>query len=210
MEKGMSIMGMWETISAQFGKPTGFLGIVAGIIMAKRASNLERDDWAMSLLRLRPTDRVLEIGFGPGIAIRHMSEVVTEGVIWGIDHSEVMFRQASKRNKKALLEGRVKLLLSSVSVVTSLGGQVDKILDINSLQFWESPVDDLKKLRTYLAPGGTIVLVHQPRKPGSTDHDTEQSGSKYADYLEKAGFREISVEKRTMKPVSAVCVVGRV
>jgi len=203
-------MGMWETISAQFGKPTGFLGIVAGIIMAKRASNLERDDWAMSLLRLRPTDRVLEIGFGPGIAIRHMSEVVTEGVIWGIDHSEVMFRQASKRNKKALLEGRVKLLLSSVSVVTSLGGQVDKILDINSLQFWESPVDDLKKLRTYLAPGGTIVLVHQPRKPGSTDLDTEQSGSKYADYLEKAGFREISVEKRTMKPVSAVCVVGRV
>jgi len=203
-------MGMWETISAQFGKPTGFLGIVAGIIMAKRASNLERDDWAISLLRLRPTDRVLEIGFGPGIAIRHMSEVVTEGVIWGIDHSEVMFRQASKRNKKALLEGRVKLLLSSVSVVTSLGGQVDKILDINSLQFWESPVDDLKKLRTYLAPGGTIVLVHQPRKPGSTDLDTEQSGSKYADYLEKAGFREISVEKRTMKPVSAVCVVGRV
>jgi ubiquinone/menaquinone biosynthesis C-methylase UbiE len=202
-------MSIWRKISAQFGRPTGLFGTIAGTIMAKRASNLERNVWAISLLKLRPTDRVLEIGFGPGIAIQKMSEVVTEGIIWGIDHSEVMFKQASKRNREALSKGRVKLLLGSVSTLSSLDGQVDKILDINSLQFWESPVDDLKKLRTYLAPGGIVALVHQPRKPGSTVEETDRAGRKYADYLERAGFRDISIEKRAMKPVSTVCALGR-
>ena len=207
--KGVPIMSVWEKISAQFGKPTGFIGVVAGTIMANRRSNLERNVWAISMLKLRPTDRVLEIGFGPGVAIQKMSEVVTKGVVWGIDHSEVMLKQASMRNNKAISKGRVKLLLGSVSSLSFTDVQVDMILDINSFQFWESPVDGLKKLRTCLAPSGIVALVHQPRQPGSTDEETDRAGRKLADYLEEAGFRDISIEKRSMKPVSTVCVLGR-
>jgi ubiquinone/menaquinone biosynthesis C-methylase UbiE len=82
--------------------------------MANRSSTVERNDWAVSLLKLQPTDRVLEIGFGPGVAIQKMSEFVKEGLIWGIDHSEVMLRQASKRNKEAISADRVRLLLGSL------------------------------------------------------------------------------------------------
>ena len=92
-------MSLWSKIAAQFGKPTGLLGNLAGFIMASRSSNVERCNWAVSLLNLQSTDRVLEIGFGPGIAIQKMSEIVKEGVIWGIDHSDIMLKQASKRNK---------------------------------------------------------------------------------------------------------------
>ena len=63
-------MGFWDHIVAQFGKPTGLLGKFAGLIMSKRGSNLERNMWAISLLELQPKDRVLEVGFGPGIAIQ--------------------------------------------------------------------------------------------------------------------------------------------
>jgi len=202
-------MNVWEKISAQFGRPTGFLGSLAGTIMAKRGSHLERNVWAMSLLKLRPTDRVLEIGFGPGIAIQKISEVVTEGVIWGIDHSELMLKQASTRNSEAISKGRVRLLLGTVSRLPSQVGQIDKVLDINSFQFWESPVDDLKKVRACMAPNGIVALVHQPRKPGSTDEETDRVGRKFADFLVKAGFRDNSFEKRATNPVSTVCVLGR-
>jgi hypothetical protein len=41
--------------------------------MAHRPSNAQRNRWVVSLLDVQPTDRVLEIGFGPGIAIQELS-----------------------------------------------------------------------------------------------------------------------------------------
>jgi hypothetical protein len=56
-------------IRAQFGHPTGFWGRAAGLLMAHRPSNRRRSAWVVSLLDVRPEDRVLEIGFGPGVGV---------------------------------------------------------------------------------------------------------------------------------------------
>ena len=202
-------MSLWSKIATQFGKPTGLLGNLAGFIMASRSSNVERCNWAVSLLNLQPTDRVLEIGFGPGISILKMSEIVEEGVIWGIDHSDIMLKQASKRNKEAISSERVKLLLNSVSNLPSFEEPLDKILDINTFQFWENPIEDLKNLREHLRSGGIISLVQQPRKPGAKEEDTIKAGEKFAEYLKSAGFKKIKIEQKKMKPVSTVCVFGK-
>jgi len=202
-------MSIWERIAAQFGKPTGIPGALAGRIMATRSSNLERIAWAVSLLELQKTDRVLEVGFGPGVALRMMSHIVTEGGIVGIDHSAIMLRQASRRNRDALGNGRMTLLLGSVSRLPSSGVAVNKVLDINSFQFWQTPLEDLLRIKSLMAPGGLIALVNQPRKPGADDTDTDMAGEKIADYAEMAGFVDISVQKRMMKPIPTVCVLGR-
>jgi trans-aconitate methyltransferase len=202
-------MSLVEKVVAQFARPTGFWGNIAGFIMAHRPSNLERNEWAISQLKLQPSDRVLEIGFGPGVAIEKMSEIVTDGVIWGIDHSEVMFRQASKRNQHAIAAGRVRLALTSVSQLPSFDGPFDKILDVNGFQFWDSKTDVLRRLREQLRPGGIIALVHQPRNLGATEDDTTEAGERFAHYLEVAGFKDIKAKRKMMKPVSTVCVLGR-
>jgi hypothetical protein len=53
----------------QFHRPRGTAGRVAGWQMAHRPSNRRRNRWVVRLLDVQPTDRVLEIGFGPGLAI---------------------------------------------------------------------------------------------------------------------------------------------
>ena len=73
-------------VRAQFGRPTGVWGRAAGLLMAHRSSNRRRNVWAVSLLDVRPGDRVLEIGFGPGLAIRELSRLAAEGCVCGIDH----------------------------------------------------------------------------------------------------------------------------
>jgi trans-aconitate methyltransferase len=201
-------MSLVEKVVAQFARPTGFWGNIAGFIMAYRPSNLERNEWAISLLNLQPSDRVLEIGFGPGVAIQKMSEIVTGGVIWGIDHSEVLFRQASKRNQRAIAAGRVRLVLTSVSQLPSFDGPLDKILDVNSFQFWDNKTDTLGRLRDQLRAGGIIALVHQPRNLGATEDDATEAEERFARYLEMAGFSNIKVERKRMKPVSTVYVQG--
>src|SRR5262249_27870738 len=179
-------MGFVEKVVAQFSRPSGFWGNIVGFILAHRPSNLERNKWAISLLNLQPSDRVLEIGFGPGVAIQKMSEIVTDGLICGIDHSEVMFRQASSRNQRAISAGIVRLAQTSVSQLPTFDGPFDKILDVNGFQFWDNKVEVLKRLRELLSPGGIIALVHQPRNPGATEEDATKAGEKFARFLEEA------------------------
>ena len=59
-----------------------------------------------------------------------------------------------------------------------------------------------------MAKGGTIAIVHQPRNPGSTDKDTQNAGSKFFRILLEAGFEDIRVEEKVMKPVPAICLLG--
>jgi hypothetical protein len=63
-------------VVGQFGHPRGTVGRVAGWVMAHRASNRRRNCWVVSLLDVQPSDRVLEIGFGPGLAIAELSRRV--------------------------------------------------------------------------------------------------------------------------------------
>jgi SAM-dependent methyltransferase len=201
-------MNVWQHISSQFGKPNGFLGSIAGFIMTHRASNRERNTWAVDLLNLQLSDIVLEIGFGPGLALEMMSKFISSGKIYGIDHSQKMYSLAQARNKNAIAAGRMELLLGSVADVPKLARKIDKVLDVNSFQFWDDQVNSLLTLKKCMNKGGTIAIVHQPRKPGSTGSDADNAGHKIMACLKDAGFEGIVLHKKNMKPVPTICVMG--
>src|SRR5919198_872052 len=115
--------------------------------MAHRPSNRQRNSWAVSLLDVQPTDRVLEIGFGPGLAIAELSRRVGHtGHLYGIDHSEVMLRQATRRNAEAVRSGRVNLGLPWPEAFPPSGEPFEKILAVNVIGFWAEPVKRLTEL----------------------------------------------------------------
>ncbi|MEE8372942.1 MAG: methyltransferase domain-containing protein [Dehalococcoidia bacterium] len=60
--------------------------------------NRESNDWTVSLLDVLPTDRILEVGFGPGAAVKSVAELTPEGFVAGIDFSETMVQQAGRLN----------------------------------------------------------------------------------------------------------------
>jgi SAM-dependent methyltransferase len=193
----------------QFGHPTGFWGGVAGRIMARRPSNRERNRWTVDLLQVQPTDWVLEIGFGPGVALGWLAECAYQGLVVGVDHSEVMLRQAARRNAGAIHEGRIALQLASAEHLPDLGTAFDKVMAVNVVIFWRDPVSQLTALRERLRPGGLLALTVQPRAPGATDADAQRIGAQLLEHLQAAGFRETRLEVRPMHPVAAVCALGR-
>jgi SAM-dependent methyltransferase len=195
-------------VVAQFANPHGLLGRVAGLIMARRRSNVARSEWTISLLDLEPADRVLEIGFGPGVAVQRIAANAPDGFIAGIDHSETMVRAARRRNAEAIRRGRVDLRLGSASSLPDFDAPFDKILSVNSIQFWDEPEAALVELRERLRPDGRIALCLQPRARGATDRDALHMGEQICGWLETAGFRRVRLEQLPMKPVSAVCALG--
>jgi ubiquinone/menaquinone biosynthesis C-methylase UbiE len=114
-------------IRSQFMRPRGFAGWLAGWEMALRSSNRQRNVWAVGLLEVEPSDRVLEIGFGAGIAIRELSRRATHGLVCGVDHSDVMVRQATRRNADAVHAGRVELRCGSAEHLPAFEEPFDKV-----------------------------------------------------------------------------------
>ncbi|GAA5194667.1 class I SAM-dependent methyltransferase [Rugosimonospora acidiphila] len=194
-------------IVAQFGRPRGAAGRVVGWVLAHRGSNRERNLWVASLLDVRPTDRVLEIGFGPGVAIAELARRATHGRIYGIDHSAVMVRQASRRNAVAVRAHRVELRHASVDRLPRFDEPLDAIVAVNSLGFWVDPAQRLRELRGLLRPGGRIALASQPRCPGATAGDTARAGAELRDLLHRAGFTPVRVETLPLDPPVA-CVIA--
>ena len=197
-----------HTLVSQFHRPHGFGGRAAGWIMAKRGSNRERNIWAVGLLDVQAQDRVLEIGFGPGIAIQEFARRATSGLVVGVDHSEVMVHQARKRNAAAVSAGRVDLRLGSADALPAFDAPFDKILAVNSLMFWDDPVARVKELHDLLRPGGQLAIAYQPRGPGSTDEVAARTGLQIAAHLTEVGFTEVRVETLALKPTAVVCVLG--
>src|SRR5262245_43268266 len=110
-----AIPAIRKAIVRRFGRPRGVVGRVAGWVMAHRPSNRQRNGWVVSLLDVQPGERVLAIGFGPGLAIAEPSRRVGEtGHVRGIDHSEEVLRQATRSNAAAIRAGRVTLTPASV------------------------------------------------------------------------------------------------
>jgi ubiquinone/menaquinone biosynthesis C-methylase UbiE len=193
----------------QFGHPRGVLGSVAGWVMANRASNRQRNRWVASLLNVQPTDRVLEIGFGPGLAIAELSRRVgPAGHVSGIDRSDVMLRQATRRNAAAIQAGRVTLTLGTVEQLPpALDGPFDAILAVNSLGFWTAPVEPLEELRRRLTPDGRIAIASQPRCPGATRSTSLDAAGEITELLQAAGFTQTRAEILDLDP-PVVCVLA--
>ena len=196
-----------DAVQAQFGRPAGWWGRAAGLLMAHRPSNRRRNSWAISLLDVQRNDRVLEIGFGPGLAIRELSRLAAEGYVCGIDHSELMLYAARRRNADGLRRGMVDLRLDSVDELPEFDAPFDKILAVNTMLFWSDPVARLTELRRLLRPGGLIAVAHQPRGPGATDETSAAKGREIAAALDRAGFSPVRLETMRLKP-AAVCAVG--
>ena len=195
-------------VIGQAHRPRGAAGRVTAWEMAYRPSNRQRNRWVVSLLDVRPADRVLEIGFGPGVAIAELARAGA-GHVYGIDHSDVMLRQASRRNAAAIRAGRVTLLNASADQLPpDLGGPFDVILAVNSLGFWPAPGKRLAELRQRLAPGGRIAIVSQPRCPGATAATSGRAAAEIENLLRGVGFTQLGTESLPLDP-PAVCVLAR-
>ncbi len=195
-----------EAIVGQFGRPTGVVGRLVGLVMATRPSNRERNRRTIDLLEIQPDDRVLEIGYGPGLAIQWAAERTVRGKVVGVDHSELMHRQATRRNDRAIRAGRVELHTAPLDAMPVFDGRFDKVFAVNVFLFLPDAVGALVKLAAVMKPGGTIALTFQPRIQGATNEDTRSGGEQLGDSLRVAGFSEVRSEVLPMKPVDAVCV----
>jgi ubiquinone/menaquinone biosynthesis C-methylase UbiE len=177
-----------------FGRPRGILGKLGGTIMARM--NSACGAWVVDLLAIKPSDRVLEVGFGPGVVIQNLARLASAGHVAGVDPSREMVAQAQARNASAIQSGRVELRLGSAESLPLEDGSFDKALAINSMQVWPDPVAGLRELRRVLKPGGKVAL-------GFTPYSGQQKET-LSELLLTAGFGALELAENAEN----FCVLG--
>jgi SAM-dependent methyltransferase len=143
-----------------FGHPQGLLGRLGGILMAR--TNEKCGVWVADVLEIGPNERVLEVGFGPGVIIQRLSNLASAGYVAGVDPSREMVEQARARNASAIQSGRVDLRQCSVEDLPFEDDSFDKALAINSMQVWPDAVAALREVRRVMTAEARVALGFTP------------------------------------------------
>ncbi len=184
-------------LNAQYRRPSGWVGRWVGNKMADqhRSENL----WTVRALDVQPTDKLLEIGFGPGFAIQEISRNLTTGVIAGVDFSKTMVSAAKRRNAQDVKAGRVDVRYGDVIQLPFADNSFGKVFSINSIYFWLDPLVAFKELRRVTKSGGLLVITFLPSErwdnvPAPTADFRPYSSLEIQALLTQAGFSGLRVE----------------
>ena len=150
---------IWADIGRQLRNPSGFGGRLIARLMG--IVNRRSNRIAIRALDCSPDNTILDLGCGSGAAVRLLAAVAAQGLILGLDHSEIMLAQAWRRNRHAVRQGLVHLLRGRIDALPWRDNSIDKILAVHVVYFaGEAGVCEARRV---LRPGGRIVIV-------ATDH----------------------------------------
>src|SRR5215212_6710397 len=173
--------------------------------MAGKAS--ERFVWAIDTLEVRPAERLLEVGCGHGVAISLVCERLTTGTITAIDRSSKMIEMATRRNREHVDAGTAVLEAVALEEADLGDRRFDKIFAFNAAPFWLQPKAALTAVREHLARNGAVYVFWDARH--SAPERAWELGNELADRLREGGFSIDRMLVEDLRPVPAVCVIGR-
>lgn len=155
---------MWARFQARaLASPSGLIGrLILAPLWNRR--NAALNDAALARLELAPRERVLEVGFGGGYLLGRMAQVVTQGLVAGVDASPAMVASCSRRYRALVRAGRLELRCAAAEEIPYPACHFTKVCSVNSIFYWHDAPRAIAELRRVLAPGGRLVLCFTCRE----------------------------------------------
>jgi SAM-dependent methyltransferase len=149
-----------RAINRQAALPSGLFGRFLGFVWHREHALLNAE--VLDQLDIEAGQHVLEIGSGPGDALREAARRARGGHVVGVDASELMARLARRRNWKAVARGEVDVHVSDIEALLLDRAAFDRIFSVHCVYFWRDVDAVLGKLAIALRPGGKLVLAFRP------------------------------------------------
>ena len=166
-------------LGAAFGHPRGIGGALAAIAMA--VENRGPNRAVVDRLGLGPTDTVVELGCGPGIAARHAARAVGRAkAIVAVDSAPVMIRVArllAHLDRSPAVDWRH----GSAQSIPLEDNEVTVAFAVNSWHHWEDRAAAVAELGRVMRPGGRIAIAER----------TDASRHRFAHGLDPAGVAAV-------------------
>lgn len=183
----------------------GLSGFVAAATMAFGRTDDART--AAALAALRPGDRVVDVGCGPGSAARWAAASGAEVV--GIDPAQVMLRMARLLDPR----GRATYRVGAAESVPVADGWATVVWTMASVHHWPDLAGAIAEARRVLAPAGRFVAIERAVDAGASglaSHGWVRSQADgFAQLCRDGGFEAAEVVEVRAARGPALAVVAR-
>lgn len=132
-----------------------FEGPAAGLMAKRLEKNRDGEAEAIDELDPAPTDRVLAIGFGPGIGIELLAPRVA--LVAGVDPSKAMVKIATERCREVVAAGRVELVRASADSLPWDDATFDGVITVNTIQLWDPFEASIAEVARVTKAGARLV-----------------------------------------------------
>lgn len=165
----------------------GFIMHVAGGSTARLVADLAE---------LSAADRVIDVGCGPGTAVRAAARRGAHAI--GVDPAPVMLRLAATLTRD---RAPITWAEGTAEDLPQPDGSATVLWSIATVHHWRDVRAGLAEARRVLAPGGQLLAIERQARPGATglaSHGwTDQQAQAFATQCRTAGFDDVRVEQHT-------------
>ncbi|MFP3596648.1 class I SAM-dependent methyltransferase [Chryseobacterium sp. SIMBA_029] len=186
-----------KILAQHLANPQGEKGIEIGEMM--NATNIGMTLESIRTLLIEDNEHILEIGHGNAGHLKNIISVANNIRYTGIDISETMHQEAKSLNKA--FENQADFVLYEGKKLPFQDKTFDKICTVNTVYFWEEPVEFLNEIYRVLKDDGTFVLTFGQRDFMETLPFTEYNFTLYnndemEDVVSKSHFKRMKISEK--------------
>lgn len=158
---------------------------------------------------LRSGDTVVDIGCGPGVAVRYSARL--GATVTGIDPAPVMLRVARRLTRRT---PKVRYIEGSAEAIPLPDGCASIVWTVATVHHWSDISAGLREARRVLVPGGRLVAMERRTQQGARGHAshgwTDEQATAFMDRCLDHGFADVHPERAPSGRRSMVAVVASV
>lgn len=186
-----------KILAHNLANPQGEKGIEIGEMM--NATNISMTLESIKTLVIDDGQHILEIGHGNARHLKSIMSLAKNLRYTGIDISETMHNEARKLNKE--FENQADFVLYEGRKLPFQDGTFNKIFTVNTVYFWENPVEFLNEIYRVLKDDGTFVLTFGQRdfmeKLPFTEYDfTLYNNNEMEELVSKSHFKRMKTSEK--------------
>jgi ubiquinone/menaquinone biosynthesis C-methylase UbiE len=186
-----------KILAQNLANPQGEKGIEIGEMM--NATNIGMTLESIKTLVIDDGQHILEIGHGNAGHLKSIMSLAKNLRYTGIDISETMHNEARKLNKE--FENQADFILYEGKKLPFQDGTFNKIFTVNTVYFWENPVEFLNEIYRVLKDDGTFVLTFGQRdfmeKLPFTEYDfTLYNNNEMEELISKSHFKRMKTSEK--------------
>ena len=126
-----------------------------------KGESMEHDHWpitkpVLELMRIAPTDNLLDVGCGAGWLSRILAKGVPDGRVVGMDISDEMIHRARKASVDFT---NLVFVVGEVNEIPWEANFFDKAISVESSYYWPDPAKGIREIFRVLRHGGSAWIL---------------------------------------------------
>jgi ubiquinone/menaquinone biosynthesis C-methylase UbiE len=186
-----------KILAKNLANPQGEKGIEIGEMM--NATNIGMTLESIKTLLIEDDEHILEIGHGNAAHVKSLLSLAQNVQYTGLDISETMHNEAKRLNET--FKNQAEFVLYEGKKLPFEDAIFDKIFTVNTVYFWENPVEYLNEIYRVLKNNGTFVLTFGQRDfmetlPFTQFDFTLYNSDEMEETVSKSNFKRMKISEK--------------